>query len=88
MLTHNKLSKKKLRIQTPEIILDSAEKWSSLRESLGFLTGLERIVGRTIISSLQPPLYLLPSIHDCVGWKGAQKKKKFPSVAVILAKEF
>ena len=32
-------------------------KWSSLRESLGFQNGLERIGGSTIISSPQPILY-------------------------------
>lgn len=75
VFAHNKFSRK-LRIQTSEIILDFAEKWSNLMENGAFLTGLERIKGRTITSSPQPAPGLLPGTYD---WeRGPQQKKEFP----------
>lgn len=57
------------------------QKWSSLWESCGFPTGLEKIGGRAIISFPQPTLGLA-----LVTGEKVQKEKEFPSVAVILTR--
>lgn len=52
------ISSQELRIKSPGIILDSAEKWVQLKKSHGFLTGVERIGRRTVNSSFEPAHYL------------------------------
>lgn len=47
-----------------------------LKESHGFLTGLKRIGGRTVISSLQPAHYL--ALVNYVGRKGSPEEKGVP----------